>query len=161
MPHLPVLNLPPIAAPRLRQNVQGRAEIFDPLRGRFVTLTPEEWVRQHFTAFLIGERDFPAALIGNEVGVSVGGVARRCDTVVYARSGTPLLIVEYKAPHISITQSVFTQIQSYNSVLHVPYLIVTNGLTHYCCRVDYSDSKVHFLPEIPRYPALILPDTSS
>jgi hypothetical protein len=82
----------------------------------------------------------------------VGGVSRRCDTVLYAREGgVPRLIVEYKAPQVTITESVFTQVQSYNSVLRADYLIVSNGIQHFCCRIDYVMHRVQFLPEIPRY----------
>lgn len=147
----PPLNLPTPAL-RLRKTADGRPQVYDELRKRFVTLTAEEWVRQHFVAFLVVERGFPQGLLANEVGVNVGGVTRRCDTVLYAREGgVPRLIVEYKAPQITITESVFTQVQSYNSVLRADYLIVSNGIQHFCCRIDYAKHRVQFLPEIPRY----------
>ena len=136
----PPLNLPTPAL-RLRKTADGRPQVYDGLRKRFVTLTAEEWVR-----------GFPQGLLANEVGVNVGGVSRRCDTVLYAREGgVPRLIVEYKAPQITITESVFTQVQSYNSVLRADYLIVSNGIQHFCCRIDYAKHRVQFLPEIPRY----------
>lgn len=147
----PPLNLPTPAL-RLRKTADGRPQVYDELRKRFVTLTAEEWVRQHFVAFLVAERGFPQGLLANEVGVNVGGASRRCDTVLYAREGgVPRLIVEYKAPQITITESVFTQVQSYNSVLRADYLIVSNGIQHFCCRIDYTMHRVQFLPEIPRY----------
>ena len=147
----PTLNLP--AAPlHVKIGQAGRQVVFDPLRRRFVTLTAEEWVRQHFVAFLVVERGFPQGLLANEVGVNVGGVTRRCDTVLYAREGgVPRLIVEYKAPQITITESVFTQVQSYNSVLRADYLIVSNGLRHFCCHFDYNKGRTQFLPDIPHY----------
>ena len=133
----------------------GRRMIYDFLRRRFVALTPEEWVRQHFTHFLVEHRHYPAALLGNEITVQLNGVARRCDSVLYSRDGgRPRMIVEYKAPEVPVTQAVFTQISAYNSVLRADYLVVSNGLAHYCCRMDYEQNKVEFLPEIPFYEEL-------
>lgn len=150
----PQLNLPPTTL-RVRKNKQGRPLVFDPLRKRYVTLTAEEWVRQHFVAFLIHVLGYPSGLLANEISISVGGVNRRCDSVLFARDGgTPRLIIEYKAPQVVITQDVFTQIQSYNSVLKVDYLIVSNGLQHFCCHIDYLTQKVIFLHEIPYYDEL-------
>lgn len=150
----PTLNLP--AAPlHVKIGQAGRQVVFDPLRRRFVTLTAEEWVRQHFVSFLVNERGYPQGLLANEVGITVGGASRRCDTVLYAREGgAPLLIVEYKAPQIVITESVFTQVQSYNSVLRAHYLIVSNGLQHFCCQLDYENHRVKFLPQVPHYTEL-------
>ena len=130
----------------------GRRMIYDFLRRRFVALTPEEWVRQHFTHFLVEHRHYPAALLGNEITVQLNGVARRCDSVLYSRDGgRPRMIVEYKAPEVPVTQAVFTQISAYNSVLRADYLVVSNGLAHYCCRMDYERQNAEFLPEIPFY----------
>lgn len=144
------LNLP--AADIKITERDGRTAIYDFLRRRHLTLTPEEWVRQHFTHFLVEHKGFPAALLANEVSLNVGGVVRRCDTVLYRREGgLPRLIVEYKAPSVAITQLVFNQISSYNSVLHADYLIVSNGLQHYCCRIDYQKRTFRFLPDIPAY----------
>ena len=129
--------------------------IFDILRHRYVALTPEEWVRQHFTHFLVEHRHYPAALLGNEITVQLNGVARRCDSVLYSRDGgRPRMIVEYKAPEVPVTQAVITQIFAYNSVLRADYLVVSNGLAHYCCRMDYERQKAEFLPEIPFYEEL-------
>ena len=115
------LNLPTFQIKTTHRN--GRTQIYDFLRRRYVTLTPEEWVRQHFTHFLVDHLGYPAALLGNEVTIDVGGVARRCDTVLYRREGgTPRLIVEYKAPDIPISERVFNQISAYNSVLRADYL---------------------------------------
>ena len=113
----------------------GKLQIFDPLRKCHVALTPEEWVRQHFVNFLIESRGFPAALMANEVAITVNGMKRRCDTVVYDRQLQPRVIVEYKAPTVKITKEVFAQISRYNLTLKVDYLIVSNGLQHYCCRM--------------------------
>lgn len=133
----------------------GRPAIFDFLRRRYVALTPEEWVRQHFVHYLVEHKGYPTALLANEVSLNVGGATRRCDSVLYHREGgRPRLIVEYKAPDVAITQQVFTQIQAYNSVLHADYLVVSNGLAHYCCRMDYEHLTAEYLPELPDYAAL-------
>ena len=133
----------------------GRTLIYDFLRRRYVTLTPEAWVRQHFTHFLVNHREFPAALLANEVSLTVGGVQRRCDSVLYHHmGGMPRVIVEYKAPTVPITQQVFQQIYAYNSVLRASYLMVSNGVKHYCCHVDYERHEVCYLPDIPHYAAL-------
>lgn len=148
---LPALHLPP-ARLRVEECADGLTRVFDPLRRRAVALTPEEWVRQHFVAHLVERLGYPPALLANEVGITLNGTSRRCDTVLYSPEGLrPEMIVEYKAPHIAITQKVFDQIVRYNMVLRVPWLIVSNGMAHYCCRVDYQTSQVRFLPEIPTY----------
>lgn len=145
------LNLPSFS-PKMRKDEEGNIQIFDFLRKRYIKLTPEEWVRQHFTHYLIEHKGYPPSLFANEVTINVGGVARRCDSVLYTpQGGTPRVIVEYKAPHIRITQAVFQQIYSYNSVLRADYLIVSNGLSHYCCYVDYKNMKVEYLRDIPSY----------
>ncbi len=147
------LNLPPCNIKVAEQN--SHKIIYDPLRRRYVALTPEEWVRQHFTHFLIVHKGYPAALLANEVSLNIGGVRRRCDSVLFHQAGgMPRVIVEYKAPSVSITQNVFVQIAAYNSALHADYLIVSNGLTHYCCRMDYKKNKVEYLCDIPPYSEL-------
>ncbi len=139
---------------KVKHRDDGSWIIWDRLRERWVALTPEEWVRQHFVEWLISEKKFPAALMGNEVSLTQNGIARRCDTVVADRTGQPLVIVEYKAPNINITQKTFDQIVRYNIVLHAKYLIVSNGLKHYCCLIDYETSKYRFLETIPCYEEL-------
>lgn len=144
------LNLPPFNIKVAER--EGQTTIYDFLRHRYIRLTPEEWVRQHFTHFLVEHKGYPTALLANEVTIDVNGVARRCDSVLYkAAGGMPRMIIEYKAPHIHITQSVFQQIYSYNSVLRADYLIVSNGINHYCCHVDYANMRVDFLKDIPNY----------
>ncbi|MCM1521337.1 MAG: type I restriction enzyme HsdR N-terminal domain-containing protein [Muribaculaceae bacterium] len=143
------LNLPP-ATLRLRHTGDG-AEVYDPRRGRWLVLTPEEWVRQHFVCYMIGTLGVPPTLVANEKSISLNGTTKRCDSVVYSRSLLPLAIVEYKAPDVAITRGVFDQIVRYNMVLHVRYLIVSNGLSHYCVRVDYEAGRCEFLAEIPSY----------
>lgn len=149
MEKLVQLNLPEYDF-NIRRAVGGLS-IFDDVRRRFVALTPEEWVRQNFVRFLIESRHFPLGLIGNEVSLLQNGIKRRCDTLIVGRDGTPFVIVEYKAPHIEITQSVFDQIFRYNLVLKAQYLIVSNGLAHYCCKIDYGRNSYSFLKDIPYY----------
>ena len=148
------LNLPEYEY-KVKKREDGSWAIWDRLRDRWVALTPEEWVRQHFVEWLITDKDFPAALMGNEVSLTQNGISRRCDTVVGDRTGQPLVIVEYKAPSINITQKVFDQIVRYNLVLKARYLMVSNGLAHYCCQIDYEKNSYRFLDEIPCYESLL------
>ena len=129
----------------------GKGVIFDAIRRRYVALTPEEWVRQHFVHFLTAYKGYPQALMANEVEVRLNGMRRRCDTVLYRRDLSARMIVEYKAPDVQITQAVFDQITRYNMVLRVDYLIVSNGLQHYCCRMDYTNGRYMFLTDVPAY----------
>lgn len=145
------LNLPKYDV-KLQRSADGVVRIYDSLRRRYLVLTPEEWVRQHFCHYLMDYLGYPAALIANEVSLQVGGVRRRCDSVVYHTQSTkPRIIIEYKAPHVKITQEVFLQIQSYNSVLKADYLFVSNGQEHYCCKIDYEKQEVAYLPAVPAY----------
>ncbi len=134
---------------------QGRkTHILDKLRGKFVTLTPEEWVRQNFVAYLINSKSYPAGLIANEMSLVQNGIKRRCDTLVLSQQGNPLMIIEYKAASVKITQEVFNQILRYNSVMQAKYLIVTNGLVHYCCKLADDNSQYIFISDIPEYSQL-------
>ena len=129
--------------------------IFDILRGKYVALTPEEWVRQHFVHFLINHKGYPATLLANEVKLNVGDKKLRADTVLYSRQLKAQVIIEYKAPQIEITQKVFDQIMVYNMLLHVDYLIVSNGIKHYCCKIDYNNQKYLYLEDIPNYDIIL------
>ncbi len=133
------------------KKIGGKISILDPLRRKFVALTPEEWVRQHFVNFLLREKGYPAALIANEIQIDLNKMKKRCDSVVYNRDLSPLMIIEYKAPDVDITQQVFDQIVRYNIVLKVKYLIVSNGLNHYCCIMDYDKQSFNYLSDIPNY----------
>ena len=143
------LNLPSFDI-RLQRDDEG-VKIFDRLRKKFIILTPEEWVRQHFVNYLINHKGFPESLMANEIGITLNGTRRRCDTVVFDKHGSPMVIVEYKASSIVISQSTFDQIVRYNMVLHARYLIVSNGMNHYCCRIDYDNISYDFLKEVPDY----------
>ena len=117
--------------------------------------TPEEWVRQHFVHYLIEHKGYPQALMANEIQLAIGNKKLRCDSVLYDRSLKPRMIIEYKAPTVNITQKVFDQITIYNMLLHVDYLVVSNGIKHYCCRMDYENQKYLFLDDIPNYQEII------
>lgn len=147
------LNLPP-APLRISQGKGGRLRVFDVLRQRHITLTPEEWVRQHFIHYLITHKGYPATLLANEVSLSINGMQRRTDSVLYDQQAQPRMLIEYKAPSIALTQKVFDQISRYNIAMRVPYLIVSNGLQHYCCRINYEDNSYLFLQDIPSYEEL-------
>ncbi|UKK51868.1 type I restriction enzyme HsdR N-terminal domain-containing protein [Prevotella sp. E13-17] len=147
------INLPAFDI-KLRKNSQ-RYEIFDFLRRKYVALTPEEWVRQHFTHFLVEQKSYPRGLLANEVELRVGEKKLRCDTLLYNKEMQPIMIIEYKAPEIEITQRVFDQITVYNRLLHVDYLVVSNGLQHFCCHMDYEKGEYSFLQNIPHYTELI------
>ena len=146
------LNLPPYATKIAVRD--GKNTIWDVIRRKYVALTPEEWVRQHFVHFLVEHKGYPASLLANEVALTLNGTSRRCDTVLYDRTLSPRMIIEYKAPHIPITQKVFDQISRYNLVFRVDYLIVSNGLSHYCCRMDYARQSYQFLTDVPGYSEL-------
>ena len=143
------LNLP-VYTPKVVEK-DGKRTIFDPVRNKYVALTPEEWVRQHFVNYLISNKDYPKELIANEIQIKLNNTSKRCDTVVYNRFLTPLVIIEYKAPAIQITNTVFDQIARYNMVLRVKYLIVSTGLRHFCCKIDYEKQAYSFLENIPEY----------
>lgn len=149
---MPSLNLPYYAAKISEKD--GKRSIYDVVRQKFVALTPEEWVRQHFVNYLITEKSYPKDLIANEVSLTLNGTSKRCDTVVYDRFLTPLMVIEYKAPHIEIKQSVFDQIVRYNIIMRVKYLVVSNGINHYCCQIDYDKNTYTFINGIPEYAGL-------
>lgn len=141
------LNLPKTD---LRIAKQGqKLAVYDILRRKYVALTPEEWVRQHFVHYLISYKGFPAALMGTEVPLRLGSVQKRCDCVCYDRHMRPLVIVELKAPTVPLSQKVMDQICRYNMALHVPYLILSNGLQHVCAHIDYEKGEYRYLNDIP------------
>lgn len=143
------LNLPPFE-PKISEQ-GGKSVIWDPIRRIWVPLTPEEKVRQAFVSYLINYKGYPLSHIANEQAIDLNGMSRRCDSVIYDKTGQPKVIVEYKAPTVNITQKVFDQIARYNLVLHVDYLIVSNGLKHYCIKMEYPAGKFTFLQDIPSY----------
>lgn len=148
--HYPALNLPPASLSVRRDG--DFLEVMDRWRQRWVALTPEEWVRQHFASWLCGELGYPASRTANEVALTLFRTRRRADTVVYDDEGRPYMIVEYKRPSVKITPKVFDQIVRYNIVLRARYIVVSNGLNHYCCEItDHESGRYRFLSEIPKY----------
>jgi hypothetical protein len=144
----------PLSFPRaysfdIRQ-IEGRCEILDPLRRRYVRLTPEEWVRQNLVQHLVQDLGYPRGLTGVEKALDFHGKPFRADVVVYNREGNVLLVAECKEPGASLGQDAFEQIVRYNRVVRARFLVVTNGLTHYC----YSTSRERFLDRLPRYEEL-------
>ncbi len=127
-----------------------RKFIFDRFRKKYVVLTPEEWVRQHLALYLVKEKSYPQGRIVVEKTLKFNKMERRCDLLVYGDT-SPSLIVECKAPGIAVNQNVFDQIAVYNLEFRVQYLIVSNGLDHYCCKVDFQSGEIRFLDEIPEY----------
>jgi hypothetical protein len=141
------LNLPTY---QFKVKQQGlRTQIFDSIRKKYVVLTPEEWVRQNFLQFLIREKNYPASLIAVEAGLKYNQLQKRMDVLVYDKQGTPHLMVECKAPEVKINQDVFDQIARYNMVFKVKYLVVTNGMHHFCCLMDYTNNAYQYLEQIP------------
>jgi virulence-associated protein VagC len=134
---------------------EGNEMILDPLRRKYVKLTPEEWVRQNFIQYLINEGKYPPGLLGIEVMFRFNKLKRRVDILVHDREGKPILIVECKSPEIEIDDKVFEQIATYNMNFKVPYLIVTNGMHHYACKIDHTAMKFDYLLVIPLYEELL------
>jgi len=150
---MPELKLPEYPA-SIRSRKDGKLEILDPIRRRFVRLTPEEWVRQHFLNFLVNHHNYPASLIHVEASLSYNHLSKRSDIVVYSPHGKPLMAVECKAPSVGITQKAFDQLAMYNFTLRVPYLILTNGLQNYICQMVPGNGSYSFLEELPAYDEL-------
>ncbi|HNW72415.1 MAG: type I restriction enzyme HsdR N-terminal domain-containing protein [Bacteroidales bacterium] len=157
------LNLPPISV-RIREGSKGNQLIFDEFRRKFVKLTPEEWVRQHFLHLMTFHLGYPASLIVVEASVIYNGMKKRFDLLAYNADGKPVAVVECKAPTVEITQRVFDQVAMYNKTLGVSYVMVTNGLNHYACHIDHSGKTFRFLDDIPSYeevtnPRITIPES--
>jgi type I site-specific restriction-modification system R (restriction) subunit len=143
------LNLP---AYQLRTRTdKGKNMVFDPVRKKYVVLTPEERVRQHFIQYLIHEKKYPLTLMAVEKQIAVNRQMRRFDLLIYNRNGRPLLIAEFKAPEVKITQETFDQVVRYNMTLRVENVVVSNGMQHFSCAIDYDNNSYRFLPEVPDY----------
>jgi len=130
---------------------ENKTLIFDKLRKKYMVLTPEEWVRQHFVHFLIDKKNYPTSLIAVEKQLTINNRKKRTDILVFNTEGTPEIIVECKAPTIKITQDTFDQIARYNLKLKANFLIVSNGLDHFYCKMDFENETYIFLKEIPDY----------
>jgi len=143
------LNLPTYLF-RIKED-KGKKYIFDEIRRRFVLLTPEEWVRQHVVNFLVTEKSFPQQLISVEKGFHQNRNRQRYDLLIYNRQGEPLMIVECKAPGVEINQHVFDQAGRYNNKHKAVYMLITNGIKHYCCLINMANRQYSFLHEIPDF----------
>lgn len=137
------------------KNVNDKNYIFDLNRKKYVVLTPEEWVRQHFIRYITDEKGYPSSLIAIEKQLIMNGMKKRCDAVVYNYYAEPVMIIEFKAPNIKITQKTFDQAAVYNSKLGVGGFMISNGLEHYCCKVDIINSKYDFFSDIPDFSKIV------
>ena len=134
---------------------EGQETIFDPVRKKSVRLTPEEWVRQNFVQYLVSEGKYPAGLIGIEIMSPYNKLRKRVDILIHNRSGQPVMIVECKSPEVKLDDKVFDQIVCYNMGFKVPYIVVTNGIDHFACKIDHELNKYEFLLVIPLYEDLL------
>ena len=151
----PQLSLPP-ARLNIRRSPDGkRLDVLCLSRRRFVALTPEEWVRQHFLAYMTDHLGFPAGLVAAEVPIMIGSSRQRADIVAYSRQMSPLLIVECKAPHVTLSQQTLNQACRYLSVLGSRAVVLTNGLAHYCATIPTDDSSPLFAPSLPSWTDLL------
>lgn len=133
------------------KNSENRVAIFDEIRKKFILLTPEEWVRQHVIKFLLQDNNYPKNYTNVEKVLKINGLTKRYDAVVFEPDGSVFLLVECKAPSVKITQDTFDQIARYNMVAKARYMMVTNGLNHYFCQMDYNEEKYIFLRELPEF----------
>jgi type I site-specific restriction-modification system R (restriction) subunit len=143
------LNLPNY---EFRFNLKGeKTYIFDVVRKRFVLLTPEEWVRQNFIQYLISEKKYPQSLMAVEKQISMYGKLFRFDLLVYRKNGQPLLVAEFKAPEVKISQETFDQVVRYNMTLKVKHVVVSNGMQHFACEIDYEQNSYKYLEQVPAF----------
>lgn len=133
------------------KNSENKVSIFDEIRKKFILLTPEEWVRQHVVQFLLQDKKYPKSYINVEKLIKINDLSKRYDGVVFQPNGDIFLLIECKAPQVPISQQTFDQIARYNLALKAKYLMVTNGLNHYFCQMDFENEKYVFLRELPEY----------
>lgn len=143
------LNLPTYSLKIKSEN--GLGYVYDEFRRKYVRLTPEEWVRQNFAHYLVNEKSYPSSRIIIEKTLRINKMVKRCDMVICDNSGNPVILIECKSPDIKISQATFEQVAIYNISFRVEFLIITNGVKHFCCRVDFNTSEINFLNEIPDY----------
>lgn len=133
------------------KNSENKVAIFDEIRKKFIILTPEEWVRQHVVQYLLQDKNYPKSYINVEKLIKINDLSKRYDIIVYQPNGEIYLLIECKAPEVTITQQTFDQIARYNLVLNAKYLMVSNGLNHYFCQMDLIKEKYIFLQELPEF----------
>ena len=156
MANYELLNMPDYSDRIRLRNQDEQIQIFDSIRGKWLVLTPEEWVRQNTIIYISETLEAPLTRIANEVSINYNGLTKRCDSIIYDDYGNPLVIIEYKRTDVQITQRVFDQIATYNLQLRVHYLIVSNGLQHILCKVDFENRKYIFAEQWPKYNELII-----
>lgn len=137
------------------RNKNDKVEIFDAFRKKFVLLTPEEWVRQHFAQYMVNQKMFPKGLLALEYTIKLQSRIKRVDILAFSPNGNPLLAVECKSTNVIIDQKVFDQIARYNMAFKVSYLVVTNGIEHYTCKLDYNTLSYQFIKELPTFSDII------
>lgn len=147
------LNLP-LYQFNIIEKENNKLQIFDEIRRKYVALNPEEWVRQNFVKYLIEEKKFPKGLIAIEMAIDISKNTNRCDIVCFNKEAKAVVIVECKAPKLKINKEVFEQTARYNMNLKTKYVIMTNGMSHYCCMIDYIEKKVVYLKDIPMFSEL-------
>ena len=133
------------------KNSENKVAIFDEIRKKFILLTPEEWVRQHIVQFLLHDKKYPKSYLNVEKLIKVNDLHKRYDIVVFQPDGGIFLLIECKAPEVKITQDTFDQIARYNLTLKANFLMVTNGLNHYFCQMDFEKEAYVFLKELPNF----------
>lgn len=143
------LNLPP--APLKLTQLQNKVYVFDVLRKKNLVLTPEEWVRQHWIHCLHLQKSYPLALMKTEGGLLLNDLQKRSDLLIYNNKGEKILLAEFKAPSVKITASTFEQISNYNSVHKIPLLLVSNGIDHYFCKINFDLGTYDFITDLPIY----------
>ncbi|MBL0102973.1 MAG: type I restriction enzyme HsdR N-terminal domain-containing protein [Bacteroidetes bacterium] len=152
---MPRLHFPEYRFKLQRPSDGGQSlKIFDIIRKKYVRLTPEEWVRQHLLHFLVKERNFPQSLISVEKKLLINNLEKRTDVVVYSTAMRPMILVECKAPTVTVTQAVFDQAARYNMSLKVDFFVITNGMETFVCKMDEEEQAYSFLREIPDYSAV-------
>lgn len=152
--HTKISIMPSLSLPQFNFNfkeVDGKRMLFDEIRKKYVTLTPEEWVRQNFVKYLVQVKHFPASLIALEMPLIINDNSQRSDIVIFNKQGSALMLVECKSPDVRLTQRVFDQAASYNLKVNAEILVITNGVFLHCCKPDYENRKWHFLEDIPDY----------
>ncbi|MGO1244795.1 MAG: type I restriction enzyme HsdR N-terminal domain-containing protein [Sphingobacterium sp.] len=143
------LNLPSCSSKITRKS--NKLYIFDELRKRDLVLTPEEWVRQHWVHYLYTHKGYPKSLMQIEGGLKLNTLQKRSDLLIYNNNGEKILLAEFKAPTVKITENTFHQVANYNSVHRIPLLVVSNGLEHYYCRINFKEKKFEFILDLPNY----------
>ena len=133
------------------KNSENKVSIFDDIRKKFIILTPEEWVRQHTVQYLLQDKNYPKSYLNVEKLIRINDIQKRYDIVVFKPNGELFLLIECKAPEVKISQDTFDQIARYNLKLNAQYLMVTNGVNHYFCQMNFEKEQYVFLEKLPNF----------